>query len=120
MNLGLQRMINKLIIKGEIVSRDKILHQYHAKYGGHIGRLILTKHKLIFMAKKGFFRIRYEPIFKIPYDQIDVVRTRDRYAFELETKHTPYRIMLLKSTTTDIIVDEVKHMIVPLSYPRLG
>jgi hypothetical protein len=120
MNTGLWRMSNKLIVKGELTSREKVLHQYQAKHRGHIGRLILTNHKLIFMVKQGFFRIHYEPVFKIPYDQIDVVRTRARYAFELESKHTPYCIMLLGATTADIIVDEIKHMIVPLDYPQRG
>jgi hypothetical protein len=120
MNPGFRSMSNELIMKGESAFREKILHQYHAKHRGHIGRLILTNRKLIFMAKQGFFRIHYEPVFKVPYDQIDVVRTRARYTFEIESKHMPYRIKLSGATSADIVVDEIKHMIVPLDYPQLG
>lgn len=121
MKSGLQRMSNELeTVKTESISREKILHQYQAKYRGCIGRLILTNNTIIFMVKKGFFRIQYEPTFKISYNQVDNIKTTARYAFELTSNNTRYPVVILGTTNADIIVDEIKHMIIPLDFPQRG
>jgi hypothetical protein len=121
MKSGLPRMSNEFeTMKTESISSNKVLHQYDAKYRGCIGRLILTNNTIIFMVKKGFFRIQYEPTFKIPYDHVDNIKTTARYAFELTSNNTRYPIDILGATNADIIVDEIKHMIIPLDFPQRG
>ena len=121
MKSGLPRMSNELeTVETESISRDKVLHQYNAKHRGRIGRLILTNNTVTFMVQKGFFRVQYEPTFKISYDHVDNIKTTARYAFELTSNNTRHPIVMLGATNADIIVDEIKHMIIPLDFPQLG
>lgn len=72
------------------------------------------------MAKKGFFQIQYEPTLKIPYEKIDSIQTVARFAFELESDGARYLLVSLGPIIADIIIDEVKPLMVPLDYPQFG
>jgi hypothetical protein len=66
-----------------ISKEDEIKKNYAGKLNGNYGHLMMSNEKLLFVKEEGLLRKKYAVILNLPYENIEEVKTKDKYDLQI-------------------------------------
>lgn len=75
------------VAKTQLAPEDHVVKSYRAISDRKEGFLVLSNHKLMFIAEEGLFRKKYQVAFEVDYDSLTSVSTQASHRLEISEKN---------------------------------